>query len=46
MDEARDYYPRLKQFLMQGIDEQVTLADSLQALEAVLQPKPREGKAR
>ncbi len=46
VDEARDYYPRLKQFLMQGIDEQVTLADSLQALEAVLQPKPKEGKGR
>ena len=46
VDEARDYYPRLKQFLMQRIDEQVTLQDSLQALEAVLQPKVREGKGR
>jgi flagellum-specific ATP synthase len=46
VDEAREYHPRLKQFLMQGIDEQVTLADSLQALEAVLQPKFREGKGK
>jgi flagellum-specific ATP synthase len=46
VDEAREYHPRLRQFLMQGIDEQVTLADSLQALEAVLQPKSREGKGK
>ncbi|HCK80810.1 MAG TPA: flagellar protein export ATPase FliI [Candidatus Competibacter sp.] len=46
VDEARDYYPLLKQFLMQKTDEQVTLADSLQALETVLQPKPKEGKVR
>lgn len=39
VDEAREYQPRLKQFLTQGIDEQVTLADSLRALELVLQPK-------
>jgi len=47
VDEARDYYPRLKQFLSQGIDEQVTLADSLQGLEQVLQlpPKSKAGKA-
>ena len=41
VDEARDYYPRLKQFLMQGLNEQVTLADSLKALELVLQPQPK-----
>jgi flagellum-specific ATP synthase len=46
VDEAREFHPRLRQFLMQGIDEQVTLADSLQALEAVLQPKSREGKGK
>ncbi len=46
VDEAREYYPRLKQFLMQGIDERVTLADSLQGLETVLQPRPKEGKNR
>ena len=46
VDEAREYHPRLKQFLMQGIDEQVTLADSLQGLEAVLQPRPRETKGK
>ncbi|MBK7543558.1 MAG: flagellar protein export ATPase FliI [Candidatus Competibacteraceae bacterium] len=46
VDEARDYHPSLKQFLMQKTDEQVTLADSLQALETVLQPKPKEGKTR
>lgn len=41
VDEAREYQPRLKQFLMQGIDEQVTMADSLRALEVVLQPKAK-----
>jgi flagellum-specific ATP synthase len=46
VDEAREYHPRLKQFLMQGIDERVTLADSLQALEAVLQPRFKEGQGR
>jgi len=46
VDEARDYHPLLKQFLMQKTDERVTLADSLQALEKVLQPRPREGKGR
>ena len=46
VDEARDYHPRLKQFLMQGIDEQVTLADSLQGLEAVLQAKSRDAKGK
>lgn len=39
VDEAREFYPRLRQFLMQGMDEQVTLADSLRALEMVLQSK-------
>jgi len=46
VDEAREYYPRLKQFLMQGIDERVTLADSLQGLETVLQTRPKDGKGR
>lgn len=46
VDEARDYYPRLKQFLMQGIDEQVTLADSLHGLEVVLQSRPKDGKGK
>lgn len=41
VDEARDYYPRLRQFLMQGIDEHVTLPDSVRALDTVLQPKAR-----
>ena len=41
VDEAREYQPRLKQFLMQGMDEQVTLADSLRALESVLQPRAK-----
>ena len=41
VDGAREYQPRLKQFLTQGIDEQVTLADSLRALEAVLQPRAK-----
>ena len=40
VDEARDYQPHLKKFLTQGIDERVTLAESLRALGAVLQPKP------
>ncbi|MCK7494370.1 MAG: hypothetical protein MZW92_26690 [Comamonadaceae bacterium] len=44
VDETQEYHPRLKQFLMQGIDERVTLADGLQALEVVLQPKVKEGK--
>ena len=46
VDESRDYYPRLKQFLMQGIDERVTMADSLKALEAVLQPVKPPAKGR
>lgn len=48
VDEARDYYPRLKQFLIQGIDEQVTLADSLKGLEQVLlsPSKPVEADGR
>ena len=46
VDEARDYYPRLKQFLMQRTDEQVTLADSLQGLETVLQPRPKDSKGK
>ena len=41
VDEAREYQPRLKQFLTQGMDEQVTMADSLRALEVVLQPKAK-----
>ena len=44
VDEAREYQPRLKQFLMQGVDEQVTLADSLRALEVVLQSRPNQGR--
>jgi len=46
VDEAREYYPRLRQFLIQGIDERVTMADSLKALEVLLQPKPKEAKGR
>ena len=38
VDEDRDYYPRLTQFLTQGMNEQVTLEESLQALEILLQP--------
>jgi flagellum-specific ATP synthase len=37
VDEARDYYPRLKQFLLQGMNERVTLEDSLKGLQAILQ---------
>lgn len=36
VDEARSIYPALKQFLMQGMNEQMKLKDSLSALEAVL----------
>jgi len=39
VDEARDYYPRFKQFLMQGVNERVTLGDSLKELQAILQPR-------
>lgn len=46
VDESRDYYPNLKQFLMQGIDEQVNMADSLKGLEAVLQPPRPQAKGR
>ncbi len=46
VDEAREYYPRLKQFLMQGMDERVTMADSLKALEMVLQPSKSPAKGR
>ena len=46
VDEARDYYPRLKQFLMQRTDEQVTLAESLHGLETVLQPRPKDPKGK
>lgn len=44
VDEAREFQPRLRQFLMQGVDEQVTLADSLRSLEMVLQPRPNQGR--
>ncbi len=36
VDEAMAYYPRLREFLRQGMDEQVTLDASLSGLEAVL----------
>jgi flagellum-specific ATP synthase len=39
VDEARDYYPRLIKFLTQGMNEQVTLEESLQVLETLLQPR-------
>lgn len=38
VDEARSYYPRLRQFLAQGMNQQVTLADSLRGLEAIIKP--------
>ncbi|MDX1655909.1 MAG: flagellar protein export ATPase FliI, partial [Candidatus Competibacteraceae bacterium] len=38
VDEARQYQPRLKSFRSQGIDDRVTLADSLKGLENVLKP--------
>lgn len=37
VDEAREYYPRLKQFLTQGMNERVSLEESLQGLETLLQ---------
>lgn len=37
VDEARNYYPRLKQFLMQSMDERVTLEESIGQLSQVLE---------